>query len=368
MIPKAHVEQAHELEELGCSLDFDGGPYESGPFGEASGAPVAGRRGDIPGAAATADLRRQPIPARAARPGEPAQLGRQGDTGGHVPQARRSRHESPAPARQSRGSVRQAAARLASAIPTARCIEPRGLLRAALARGGARQRRDFFAVARLSGQSADASTVQTHYVEHLRPVPQAHASTCPTGPTATPGAAARSWPTVKQRYRRSAASWSTPRGELPDYLPMVLEYAAIVDPVDGTALLQQYRRSLELLRLALVERGTPYAGVLAAVCATLPGPSPADRQAVMAMAAAGPPTETVGLEPTTPGSFRSGGASDECAAVGRAALRHAGRPDRRHSSGATATTSSAGPPAPPSCMSHGCCGSARRCSTSASWS
>ena len=42
VIPKAHVEQAHELEEIGCSLDFDGGPgmYESGPFGEASGTPA----------------------------------------------------------------------------------------------------------------------------------------------------------------------------------------------------------------------------------------------------------------------------------------------------------------------------------------
>jgi len=39
VIPKAHAEQAHDLEELGCSLDFDGGPYESGPFGEASGRP-----------------------------------------------------------------------------------------------------------------------------------------------------------------------------------------------------------------------------------------------------------------------------------------------------------------------------------------
>jgi nitrate reductase molybdenum cofactor assembly chaperone NarJ/NarW len=81
---------------------------------------------------------------------------------------------------------------------------------------------------------------------------------------------------------------------------MVLEYAAIVDPVDGTALLQQYRSSVELLRLALTELGTPYAGVVAAVCATLPGPSPADRKAVMAMAAAGPPSETVGLEPAVP--------------------------------------------------------------------
>jgi nitrate reductase beta subunit len=42
VIPTAHYEQAHELEELGCSLDFDGGPYggESGPFGEASGKPM----------------------------------------------------------------------------------------------------------------------------------------------------------------------------------------------------------------------------------------------------------------------------------------------------------------------------------------
>ncbi|NUQ32292.1 MAG: nitrate reductase subunit beta, partial [Dermatophilaceae bacterium] len=42
VIPTAHVERAHELEELGCSLDYDEGPgmYESGPFGEASGRPA----------------------------------------------------------------------------------------------------------------------------------------------------------------------------------------------------------------------------------------------------------------------------------------------------------------------------------------
>ncbi|AWB93125.1 nitrate reductase subunit beta [Aeromicrobium chenweiae] len=43
VIPTAHVEDAHRLEEMGCSLDGDDGPgmYESGPFGEASGTPVA---------------------------------------------------------------------------------------------------------------------------------------------------------------------------------------------------------------------------------------------------------------------------------------------------------------------------------------
>jgi nitrate reductase / nitrite oxidoreductase, beta subunit len=42
VIPKAHVEQAHELEEIGCALDYDEGPgmYGSGAFGEASGRPV----------------------------------------------------------------------------------------------------------------------------------------------------------------------------------------------------------------------------------------------------------------------------------------------------------------------------------------
>jgi nitrate reductase delta subunit len=103
----------------------------------------------------------------------------------------------------------------------------------------------------------------------------------------------------KQRYRRSGFLVDT-RGELPDHLPLVLEYAAVGDPVDGTALLQEYRASLELLRLGLTEDGSSYADVVAAVCATLPGVSPPDRAAVMAMAAAGPPVETVGLEPFDP--------------------------------------------------------------------
>ncbi|MGD6978197.1 MULTISPECIES: nitrate reductase subunit beta [Citricoccus] len=42
VIPSAHVEDAHNLEELGCSLDVDGGPGmgQMGGFGEASGRPV----------------------------------------------------------------------------------------------------------------------------------------------------------------------------------------------------------------------------------------------------------------------------------------------------------------------------------------
>ncbi|MFP5283527.1 MAG: nitrate reductase molybdenum cofactor assembly chaperone, partial [Actinomycetes bacterium] len=105
--------------------------------------------------------------------------------------------------------------------------------------------------------------------------------------------------TFKARYRASGCVVRL-HGELPDFLPLVLEYAAVADPVDGAALLQEYRPSLELLRLALLEAGSPYAGVLEAICATLPGASPADRREVLARAQAGPPTEAVGLDPYDP--------------------------------------------------------------------
>jgi nitrate reductase delta subunit len=103
---------------------------------------------------------------------------------------------------------------------------------------------------------------------------------------------------LKQRYRDAGLALSG-TGELPDYVPLVLEFARH-RPDDGAALLQEYRASLELIRIALTERGSPYADVIAAVCATLPGRSPADRQQAMALAAAGPPTESVGLDPHDP--------------------------------------------------------------------
>jgi nitrate reductase delta subunit len=104
----------------------------------------------------------------------------------------------------------------------------------------------------------------------------------------------------KAAYRRSGFLVDT-HGELPDYLPMVLEFAACADLAGGRELLQAYRPSLELLRIALEEKQSPYAGALHAVCATLPGESPANRAAVQAMVdAGGPPVESVGLDPYDP--------------------------------------------------------------------
>ncbi|MFJ6078988.1 nitrate reductase molybdenum cofactor assembly chaperone [Pseudarthrobacter sp. NPDC092419] len=105
--------------------------------------------------------------------------------------------------------------------------------------------------------------------------------------------------TFKEAYRQSDILVDT-QGELPDYLPMVLEYAARVDFEAGHALLVRYRPSLEMLRLGLARDGLPHTKILEALCATLPGKSPRDEQDVMRMAGLGPPTEAVGLDPYDP--------------------------------------------------------------------
>ncbi len=99
----------------------------------------------------------------------------------------------------------------------------------------------------------------------------------------------------KHAYRRAGMQLGD--DELPDYLPLVLEFAATVDPVQGERLLTEHVPVLELLRLSLLDNGSPYANVVAAVLATLPPISTADRRRIAELAAQGPPDEDVGLEP-----------------------------------------------------------------------
>jgi len=61
-----------------------------------------------------------------------------------------------------------------------------------------------------------------------------------------------------------------PDDEAPDYLPVVLEFAATVDPVAGRRLLVEYRVSIDVVRAALTDCRSPYADTVAAVCETLP--------------------------------------------------------------------------------------------------
>ncbi|MFJ9898367.1 nitrate reductase molybdenum cofactor assembly chaperone [Streptomyces sp. NPDC091280] len=99
---------------------------------------------------------------------------------------------------------------------------------------------------------------------------------------------------LKQAY--AAAGWLLGEDELPDHLAVVLEFAA-AEPGAGAGLLTDHRAGLELLRLALTEDGSPWAPLLDSVSATLPALAGDDRDAVMRLAAQGPPGEQVGLDP-----------------------------------------------------------------------
>jgi nitrate reductase delta subunit len=89
--------------------------------------------------------------------------------------------------------------------------------------------------------------------------------------------------------------------ELPDYLPMVLEFAALHPR--GEKLLRDHRADLELLHRALREAGSPYAAVVEAVCAQLPGLRRPGQALVQRWWESGPPAEDVGLEPFAPPEY-----------------------------------------------------------------
>jgi len=90
-----------------------------------------------------------------------------------------------------------------------------------------------------------------------------------------------------------------PGDEAPDYLPVVLEFAATVDPDAGRRLLIKHRVPIDVLREALTEVDSPYAGAVSAVCETLPAATDGEVQRARQLAHAGPPAESVGLEPFT---------------------------------------------------------------------
>jgi nitrate reductase delta subunit len=147
-------------------------------------------------------------------------------------------------------------------------------------------------------ESSEPMEIQAHYVREfdLGRRHALHLSYWTDGDTRRRGEVLGSF---KKTYRQSDILVDT-HGELPDYLPMVLEYAALVDMNAGRELLIRYRASLEMLRFGLLRDDLPHARILQAICDTLPGKSPADEQAVMRMAGFGPPTEAVGLDPYDP--------------------------------------------------------------------
>lgn len=106
----------------------------------------------------------------------------------------------------------------------------------------------------------------------------------------------------KTAYRN--ANFTPTEDELPDYLPLVLEFAALTSA--GTKLLHGHRADMELLRRALHEAETPYADIIDSICVQLPGLKRRDLALVRTHSGAEPPHEDVGLEPYGPPEYLSG--------------------------------------------------------------
>ncbi len=145
-------------------------------------------------------------------------------------------------------------------------------------------------------RASDATPAEIDYVEtfDLQRRATMYLTYWTAGDTRNRGAAMLEFATA---YREAGVE--PPRDEAPDYLPVVLEFAATVDPEAGRRLLVEHRVPIDVLREALTEMGSPYANAVAAVCETLPAPTDRDVQRARQLAQAGPPAETVGLQPFT---------------------------------------------------------------------
>lgn len=99
---------------------------------------------------------------------------------------------------------------------------------------------------------------------------------------------------VKEAYARAGYELST--AELPDYLPLVLEFASEA-PAEGGRLLSAHRGTLEVIRRSLHKDESPHALLLDALCELLPDLDASEVDELRNIIMHGPPSETVGLEP-----------------------------------------------------------------------
>lgn len=104
----------------------------------------------------------------------------------------------------------------------------------------------------------------------------------------------------KQAYRKAGIEWDEESGELPDHLCGVLQFGAAHDADGAWRLLNDHRAGVEMMRLALASwdkgDGSPWLGVLQAVCDTLPALDGDEADAVRRLIENGPPAEEVGLD------------------------------------------------------------------------
>ena len=185
--------------------------------------------------------------------------------------------------------------------PTTALFEGISKLDAAAAQASPRASREAFARFLLWLRATPPTQVGQHYVEtfDLRRRCALYLTYYRYGDTRKRG---MSMLTFKTAYR--AAGWHPSDDELPDYLPMVLDFAALAPR--GEKLLRAHRADLELLRRALAKAESPYQDVVAAVCAQVPKLGRRDLAQVLTAWESGPPREEVGLEPFAPPDYLTG--------------------------------------------------------------
>ncbi|NLG61164.1 MAG: nitrate reductase molybdenum cofactor assembly chaperone, partial [Candidatus Cloacimonetes bacterium] len=87
--------------------------------------------------------------------------------------------------------------------------------------------------------------------------------------------------TFIEAYR--AAGWELDAAELPDYLPVVLEFSARSEDPIAEALLASHVEGIEVLRAALEGMQSPWASVVRAVTLSLPEVDERTRERVLAL-------------------------------------------------------------------------------------
>ena len=103
---------------------------------------------------------------------------------------------------------------------------------------------------------------------------------------------------LKQAY--ATEGLESDAGELPDFLPLMLEFCSLAPEPVGRELLDRHRPAIELVRDSLHRERSPFADLHDAVVDGLPGLTGRQLARIERLAAEGPPTEQVGLEPFAP--------------------------------------------------------------------
>ncbi|MDF2092131.1 nitrate reductase molybdenum cofactor assembly chaperone [Knoellia sp. 3-2P3] len=98
----------------------------------------------------------------------------------------------------------------------------------------------------------------------------------------------------KQAYRKAGVEFDA--AELPDHLSVVLEFGAAHDAETAWRLLNDHRAGIEMLRIALADKASPWHDVVLALVTTLPELKGEDEEKMLALIAQGPPSEEVGLD------------------------------------------------------------------------